>query len=317
MLHLRNTGIDKVGPGFESWHQSTCRDFSTTECEIPTDAVFSGSVKSWRSGSLGFGDVAAKSKGSNMPLIRRQTDIRKDPRDHIMLYVVTKGKIGLVQSGRSVFVQNGDVVLYDQAKPFRIEFVEDARGLVMAIPRAHATTRLGNLTDLTACSIPRQTQAAKFTQSIMSQFQPSIDGDVLDISPKMEASALDLIFGSIEHYFQDPAPLSQGHRQEQLLKIKDYLVGNLADTDLSVDKICAAQAISPRSLNRLFSTEGTTPMRWLWQTRLEEAYRRIMRGGVHSITNIAYDTGFTDVSHFSRAFKKAFDQTPSSLLRPR
>lgn len=317
MLHLRNAEIERMGGGFESWHQSTCRDFSTTECEIPTDVVFSGSVKSWRSGSLAFGDVAAKSKGANMPLIRRQTDIRKDPRDHIMLYVVTKGEIGLGQSGRSVFVQNGDVVLYDQAKPFRIEFIEDARGLVMAIPRAHATTRLGNLTDLTACSIPRQTQAAKFTRSIISQFQPSTDGDMMDISPKMEASALDLIFGSIEHYFQGPLRLSQGHRKDQLRKIKDYLVGNLADTDLSVDTICAVQAISPRSLNRLFSTEGTTPMRWLWQTRLEEAYRRIMRGGIYSITDVAYDTGFTDVSHFSRAFKKAFGQTPSSLLQLR
>lgn len=315
MLHLRNTRLESVGPGFESWHQTTCRDFSVTECEIHKDAAFLGSVRSWKSGPLTFGDVAVKSPGSHMPLIRRETDIRKDPRDHIMLYLVTKGEVGLAQSGRAVTVNCGDVVLYDQAKPFTLDFIGDARGLVMAIPRSQATTRLENVASLTARSIAKKTQAARFTRSVLSQFQHEEDGDVAGISPKMQASALDLIFGSIEHFFHVPDRLYQGHRPEQLRKVKEYLVHSLADTSLSVDKICATQGVSARSLNRLFSSQGTTPMRWLWQMRLEEAYRLIGQGRSESITDIAFDTGFTDVSHFSRAFKKAFGQTPSSLLR--
>ncbi len=314
MLHLRHTRMDSVGPSFESWHQTTCRDFSVTECEIPKDAAFSASVRSWKSGALAFGDVAVKSLGSNMPLFRRETDIRKDPRDHIMLYLVTKGEVGLAQYGRAVTVNCGDVVLYDQAKPFTLDFIGDARGLVMAIPRCHATTRLENVEGLTARSICKKTQATKFIRSVLSQFQPEEDGELAGISPKMQASALDLILGSIEHFFHVPDQQYQGHRPKQLRKVKEYLVHSLADTSLSVDKICVTQGLSARSLNRLFSSEGTTPMRWLWQMRLDEAYRLIGQGRSASITDIALDTGFTDVSHFSRAFKKAFGQTPSSLL---
>jgi AraC-like DNA-binding protein len=315
MLHLRNTRMDSVGPSFDSWHQTTCRDFSLTECEIHKNEPFSGSVRSWKSGPLAFGDVAVKSPRSHMPLIRSETDIRKDPRDHIMLYLVTKGEVGLAQSGRAVTVNCGEVVLYDQAKPFTLDFIGDARGLVMAVPRSHATTRLENVAGLTARSIGKKTLAARFTRSVLSQFQPEEGGEVAGISPKMQVSALDLIFGSIEHFFLGPDQLYQGHRPEQLRKVKEYLVHSLADTSLSIDKICLTQGVSARSLNRLFSSEGTTPMRWLWQMRLDAAYRLIGQDRSASITDIAFDTGFTDVSHFSRAFKKAFGQTASSLLR--
>ncbi|WP_245840690.1 helix-turn-helix domain-containing protein [Puniceibacterium sediminis] len=292
----------------------TCRNFSTTECGIAKKREFTGSVRSWRSGALGFGDVAAKSADRHLSLVRSASDIRMDPRDHIMVFLSLKGKLGMKQSDRSTVLGPGDVALYDQAAPFTLDFIGDSRGLVMAVERSFVTTRLEGVADLTARRISGQSHAGKFTQSLLSRFQDFENEGDADISAKMESSVLDLIFGSVEHCFRPDCSQSNDHRDKQLRKIKDYLLGNLQDTNLNLDMICGIHGVSPRSLNRLFSAEGTTPMRWLWKMRLQGAYRAITEGRSGSITDIAFDFGFSDASHFSQAFKREFGRSPSSIL---
>ncbi|MBT8155767.1 helix-turn-helix domain-containing protein [Epibacterium ulvae] len=315
MLNARNASIYKTGPGFDSWHQSTCRDFSTTECESINNPEFRGSVHSWKSGSIGLGDITANSRDSDMPLIRRASDIRRDPRDHIMICTVKHGNIDLTQAERSVRIKPGDVVLYDQSKPFGMNFVGNVRGLVAAFPRSHVTSRLSRVEKLTARKVPVNSQAGKFTRLILDQLQPD-DGSLDNtLSKNVEASALDLIFGSIDHVFSSEDFSEKAHKEKQLYDIQRFMKKNLADADLNIDLICANHGISARSLNRLFSAEGTTPMRWLWQARLEGAHRDILKNQHASITNIAFDFGFSDPSHFSKAFKRSFGVAPSSLQK--
>lgn len=313
MLNARNASFHKTGPDFDSWHQSTCRDFSTTECENICDPEFRGSVHSWKSGSIGLGDITAISRNSDMPLARRVSDIRRDPRDHIMICTVKHGEIELSQSDRRVKIGPGDMALYDQTKAFRMNFVGNVRGLVAAIPRSQATSRLSRVEKLTARKVPVNSQAGKFTRLILDQLQP--DNGSLDcaLSKNVEASALDLIFGSIDHSFSSSGIVEKAHKEKQLDEIQKFMKKNLADADLNIESICAIHGISARSLNRLFSAEGTTPMRWLWQARLEGARRGILKNQHVSITNIAFDFGFSDPSHFSRAFKRLFGVAPSSL----
>lgn len=301
--------------GFDRWHNMTCRQFSTTECDIPNEPGFTGSVESWKVGALTFGNVSAKAPDRQLPLVRSAPDIRSDPRDHIMLVLVQSGEIGFLQSDRAARAKPGDIVLYDQASPFTVDFMGDARSLIVAVPRPHAVSRIEGVTGLTARRLSGQSYAARFARSILSQFETPEDEGAAEFSPKMEASALDLIFGSIEQRFLPEDMRIQDHRQRQLNRIKHYLLNNLQETDLSIESICAIQGISPRSLNRLFVSEGMTPIRWLWKKRLEGAYKAITQGRPLSITEIAYDFGFRDASHFSRAFKREFGHAPSSVSR--
>lgn len=314
---LRASYINKAncGPEFDHWHNMTCRQFSITECDIPNEPDFSGSVQSWNFGALTFGDVSARTRDRHLPLVRSASDIRSDPRDHFMLFLIQSGEIGFLQSDRSATAKPGDIVLYDQARPFTVDFMGDARGLVVAVPRPHAASRLDGFENLTARRLSAQSYPAKFARSVLSQLQSSQNEDPAGFSPKMEASALDLIFGSIEQSFF-PSDLKMLDRREgQLRKVKNYMLDNLQEPDMNIDSICSVLGVSPRSLNRLFSSEGMTPMRWLWKKRLEGAFKAIAGSRPSSITDVAYDFGFRDVSHFSRAFRKEFGHAPSALLR--
>ena len=89
------------------------------------------------------------------------------------------------------------------------------------------------------------------------------------------------------------------------------MLAHLHRAELDIDTIAKAQNVSPRTLNRLFATDGTTPIRWLWQQRLDASYKALAEGHVTQVTDAAMSFGFTDMSHFSRVFKKTFGTSPA------
>lgn len=71
--------------------------------------------------------------------------------------------------------------------------------------------------------------------------------------------------------------------------------------------------ISSRSLaafkKEFFEYYHTTPGKWLTNKRLKHA-RMLLKTTKQSITEIAFDSGFENISHFCRIFKEKFDLSP-------
>ncbi len=67
-----------------------------------------------------------------------------------------------------------------------------------------------------------------------------------------------------------------------------------------------------RYLNRLFNAEQTSLMRYVWNRRLEKCRDELVQPGTGSqrVADIAMRWGFSDMSHFSRAFKARFGISP-------
>lgn len=55
---------------------------------------------------------------------------------------------------------------------------------------------------------------------------------------------------------------------------------------------------------------NTTPGKWLYSKRLDHA-AQLLRSTDMNITEITFECGFEDVSHFSRSFKEKFGVSPS------
>lgn len=108
----------------------------------------------------------------------------------------------------------------------------------------------------------------------------------------------------------------QGTAQQTNLldKAKEYIIANLEDPGLNCDTLVASFGFSRRTLNRLFAQEGTTPTRWMWQKRLERSHQMLESGTEKRVTDVALNCGFSDFSHFSRAFRSEFGVTPKSLV---
>jgi AraC-like DNA-binding protein len=116
---------------------------------------------------------------------------------------------------------------------------------------------------------------------------------------------------------RDAAGLARGSgvRAARLKAIKDDIGKNLDQPDLSVTALADRQRCTPRFVQRLFETEGTTFTEYVLAQRLARAHRRLTdpRRDGEKISSVAYDCGFADVSYFNRAFRRRYGAAPSDI----
>ena len=141
MLSMDNTSGVNAEDGFDLWHLVTCRNFSLSECQTESTQAFGAQISSRVFGSLGLS--AASSSGiSSIRMTRGRTQIRNDPRDHFMLYLVLSGRVDVEQNDRQASALTGDMFLYDQTMPFSMNFYNNNRSILVNIPRALLESRL-------------------------------------------------------------------------------------------------------------------------------------------------------------------------------
>ena len=106
-------------------------------------------------------------------------------------------------------------------------------------------------------------------------------------------------------------------RAATLARVKALIEQRLSDFALDTAMIARSAGLSPRYLNSLFGEEGTSLMRYVWRRRLEHCARNLTdpRRAGERIAEIAFRWGFSDASHFSRAFRQQFGCAPGDFRR--
>jgi AraC-like DNA-binding protein len=116
---------------------------------------------------------------------------------------------------------------------------------------------------------------------------------------------------------RDGAEIARGRgaRAARLRAIKQDIASCLDQPDLSVVTIAARHRITPRWVQRLFESEGTTFSEYVLAERLARAHRQLADPlhARHKVSTIAFDLGFGDLSYFNRAFRRRYGLTPSEL----
>lgn len=116
----------------------------------------------------------------------------------------------------------------------------------------------------------------------------------------------------------DPRP-APNHRRlglsaHQLAMITEFIRANLA-RPIRLSELASLAELSPSQFGRAFKiSTGTTPHLWHLDARIESA-KRLLADRRNSLAEIALDTGFSEQSHFTRAFRAAIGASPGAWRR--
>ena len=95
--------------------------------------------------------------------------------------------------------------------------------------------------------------------------------------------------------------------------LRDVIHRNMGDSDFSVERLGEEIGLSRVQLYRkVKALTGLTPVELLRKARLERA-RRLVEKTDRSISEIAYEVGFTAPSYFNKCFKDEFGVSPGSM----
>ncbi|GLW39403.1 transcriptional regulator [Pectobacterium carotovorum subsp. carotovorum] len=242
---------------------------------------------------------------------RTPRHLRTGPDDDLWLGYIQNGSGQLEQGERRALLTPDSMVLYDAAQTFRFSIGGQATHLVR-IPRHLLSSRLPGVENLTAILLnDRQPGIVPLREMLRQSTEAASWQQNPDIAGRFSQTLLDLLVLSLE--LQDLNNV--GAERDLYARMMNYIQRHLTESDLNIERLAHAHHVSTRTVTRAFARHQKTPMAVIWHERLKASHEAISRGRVRSVSQAALDFGFSDFSHFSHAFRKAFGLSPRTLLQ--
>ncbi len=300
--------------GFDQFNDSVSSIFCSMDCRLRDRQLkksFVGELGTTRLNRVNLARVG----GLPVDAYRRKQNISQL---HEAVYLVKFQLIGqglVKQRGREAYLRPGDFVVCSTAEPYELQFRENYRQAVLAVPQPLLREMFHSPDDYLGVRMGKELP----TNSLLSQFVCSmvehIDALEPSIVQRLEANVLDLLITALHSVAGVPAKAIESAAEVHLRRIKRFITMHLQDPRLSVEFIAESESISKRYLHLLFKQAGMSVSRYIQQKRLEACCRAFANPsmGNTSTGDIAMAWGFGDISHFHRCFKAQYQMTPKQF----
>jgi len=123
----------------------------------------------------------------------------------------------------------------------------------------------------------------------------------------------DTLKNILTELFQNYAQQENSRSSHALIKkIENYIKAHL-NQKIDIEKMALEIGYSSAYINRVFKQHyGLAPHAFIVDKRIQKAKELILTNPKLSLTDIAYEAGFYDQSHFIKRFKKAYSLSPNN-----
>jgi len=211
--------------------------------------------------------------------------------------------------GRTSILNEGDFLLFDPSQPLELTFTEPTQTVVLRLPVAYVEARMPRLRQMVGVPMRGDSGAgalfSRFLRNAWVQLEAG-ENDWGDAMSDVIWPLLDLAYSSIR-----PAQQDVSRRDLRRRAVLEVIEAYLCDAELDTLHIAKKVSLSGRYVQILFAEMGTTPSAYIQRRRLERAASRLDKEGTDvTITQIAFDMGFNDLSSFCRSFRRRFGVSP-------
>jgi AraC-like DNA-binding protein len=292
----------------ERWHEAVSHAFVPLDVNILEEDPSPGRIVTHQWGATQVSDVQA----GPQEVRRSKRLIARDGKEFLILTFQHTGSAVKEQDGRECLIKPGDFSISDSSRVFRKKVQGEACFTSFQFPRKELRVRDEDLQALTARAFSDRCGSAALVSSYFARM--GLEAASFDdfVGRQVVATGLDLLALFLNELSGRFAPQAPETAAAMMVRVKDHILQNLSDPDLSPTAIAAAHFISVRYLHKLFQSEGTTVGEWIRTERLERCRRDLLRSPALTlgVATVARRWGFVSPSHFSRVFRAAYGIAP-------
>jgi AraC-like DNA-binding protein len=237
---------------------------------------------------------------------------------HDAFYVLAfplAGGVAFSQDGRTGFARPDEYVLLSELAYYELSSDKNARLLVMRVPAAELRGRLVSIEDHVSRRFKPNEQ---MTRLLVGMIRSVAELFINSPPPNPQALATEIIsFVALTIGSEDRGAATdvRNARYHLRRRIADFIESHLSDQSLSPKRIAASSRISLSYLYSLFNDNETTVSQFVQTKRLQRAYEILVADpkGHRTVSEVAYEVGFKNVSHFSRCFSRHFKVAPRDV----
>lgn len=263
--------------------------------------------------SAQFGGVQLVRVASGAMSVRRRAEhIARIPRPPYLVKFQLKGESLWSQRGREVHARPGDFVICSTAEPYSLTFQGDFDMPVLVVPG----NTMRRLTPDPDQFLGRRMAGHEADCGLLSSFVAQIVTRMHALPEpfvhRVEANVLDLL-GAVLSARTRGTNLS---REQHLAQVKAFIQDHLHDRDLGATTLAKAFSVSTRLIHALFETETMTVGRYIRALRVRGCRNALQAADPKrvSLTDLALQWGFYDLSHMTRCFREEYGEPPRRFL---
>ncbi len=267
-----------------------------------------------------FGDVQVWEVDCGDSGMRRPDGlVRQSDPELCSVYLTLQGTMRAETAGRDAVCGPGDLYVGDTSHAGGLTLQVPPGGgsykaLTVMIPRAAMPLSAGRIDRVVGARVPRRDRVGDLLPAVLTQL---MDGTA-ELSPA-DGPRLGLVLRDLAAALfarlldaEEQLPAQDGDRA-LALRLREFILHNLADPDLGPADIAAVHHISVSYLHQVFRGQEHTVARWIRHQRLEHARRDLAdpaRRGA-PVQEIATRWGFRNTADFSRAFRTEYGTPPA------
>jgi AraC-like DNA-binding protein len=279
-----------------------------------TDATFVSRFLSRPIGSLEFTQAMATSW-----VVGYRAPEHVDPRgpDRFLLNITLSGHVRHAQFGRRIDAPAGYMALVDSRSQYRSEQLTTTRALFVRLPGAPLRSAIGTPEDFCAIAMDaRYGLNATLLDFLLGVWRQR---DVLTPVEKaaLASKAIELIAVACDVLRGVSRPPARLSSDQLFAKALQFIDEHLSDPHLDATAAAKAIGLSRGRLQAIARHKHTTIGRTILSRRLERCRRALADPGQARwpISQIAFNWGFSDAAHFSRAFNTHFGMSPRTYRK--
>jgi AraC-like DNA-binding protein len=293
----------------EGWNDIVGGAFAGCVVDAPA-APFEAALGACQIDQLGF--VKIRAQASHVRRWQGQAPRRRS--GAALLHLQAAGTGINRQNGIETRLQAGEGAICDPGQAYGIDFMTAYEMFVLELPERQILARLPGFDLERAAGAAMDANRVKlllaFIQAAWEQVALlSEDADWRDCVSRI---SLDLALRAIGQVAEPDVCAGHAELRRAVLA---YVQDNMSDPSLRTSTIAKAMRVSPRTVQTVFERLSTTASAFILEQRLRQAAERLRaERGRCSITQVAYDCGFSDSAYFSRCFHKIFGVSPRNYL---